>query len=228
MTIAPPVRDAVLVPWLASLRALSAVAALQALLVPSGPQVGELPQATLQAALRRSGLEAQPLPSRPAQRQADMVLSPQLGWRLSNGSNLWLVQGSVRHYQDLQAAALARVHPDLRLEARRLDAPIPGSASGRIDGLPAVQTCLVPQIRGLPLAGVTTTSLVEASNPRRLLPELRDPSQWSPILVSLLIPRRFTCVLVTLRSDSSRPLPPQLWPHVLGTLRAALQPSTPR
>lgn len=224
MSAGAPVRDAVLVPWLAALSLVAAAAVLQAIVFPSRPSAEELPQASLQRALRRAGVAAVPLPSRPARAGVDTALSRQLGWRLEGGSQLWLVGGSVRRYQDLQAATLARAQPALRLEGRRLDIPEAGSASGRIAGHPAVQTCLVPQSRGLALPGVTRTALLRASDPRRSLADLRDPQRWPATLAGLLRPRRFACVLVTLRSDSSRPLPPQLWSRLLPQLQRALQP----
>lgn len=223
-----PVRDALLVPWLAALSLVAAAAVLQASFFPAGPRVEELPQASLQRALRQAGVDAVPLPSRPARPGSNTALSSQLGWSLAGGSRLWLVQGAVRRYEDLQAATLARAQPHLHLQGRRLDSPEAGSASGRIAGHPAVQTCLVPQSRGLPLPGVTRSALLRASDPRRSLADLRDPQRWSASLVSLLRPRRFTCVLVTLRSDSVRPLPPQLWPRLLPALQQALQPPTAR
>lgn len=221
-----PVRDALLVPWLASLSLIAAAAMLQASFFPSGPRVEELPQATLQGALRQAGLDAVPLPSRPARSGSDIALSSRLGWSLPSGSRLWLVQGAVRRYEDLQAATLTRAQPDLRLQERRLDSPEAGSASGLIAGRPAVQTCLVAQSSGLPLPGVTRGALLKASDPRRSLADLRDPERWSATLVSLLRPRRFACVLVTLHSESARPLPPQLWPRLLPALQQALQPPT--
>lgn len=220
---AAPGGDAVLVPWLAALSAIAAVAALQALLFPSGPRVEELPQASLLRALREARLEAKPLPPRPAEQRADAVLSRQLGWSLAGDRQLWMVHGAVRRYQDLQAAALTRAQPSLRLQGRRLDQPIAGSASGRIAGRPAVQTCLVLQNRGLPLSGVTRSALLRASDPRRNLADLRDPQSWSSSLVNLLLPRRFSCVLITLRSENSAGVPPQQWTQLLKVLQTALQ-----
>lgn len=218
-----PVRDALLVPWLAALSLVAAAAALQALLFPSGPRVDPLPQAALQQALGQAGVAAVPLAARPPRRGADTSLSAQLGWSLSGGSQLSIVQGSVRRYEELQAATLARAGAGLLLQGRRLDSPVPASASGRIAGHPAVQTCLVPQSRGLPLPGVTRAALLRASDPRRSLADLRDPQLWPASLVSLLRPRRFSCVLVTLRSGSPRPLPPQLWTRLLPAVQAALR-----
>lgn len=228
MSTATRVPEALLVPWLALLSLLAAVAALQALLFPSGPRVEALPRASLQRALRQAGFQPQPLPSRPARPGTDLALSPSLGWTLSGGNQLWLMHGAVRRYEALQAATLAAAHPGLRLEDRRLDSPIPGSASGRIADHPAVQTCLVPQSRGLPLPAVTRTDLLRASDPRRTLADLRDPHRGPASLVSLLRPRRFSCVLVTLRSDSLQPLPPPLWPRLLPVIQQALgPPATP-
>lgn len=217
--------DALLVPWLAGLSLIAAIAVLQALLFPARPQVDELPQSSIQQALRQVGLVVTPLPSRPAKHLPDLTLSRQLGWTLVDGGQLWVVRGAVRRYKELQAATLARGQDALRLKDRRLETPLPGSATGRIDGRPAVQTCLVPQHRGVPLAGVTRSELLRASDPRRALADLRDPGHWSSSLGSLLGPRRFSCVLVTLRSATSRPMPPSQWPKVLAALQRALRPS---
>lgn len=222
-----PVRDSLLVPWLATLSLVAAAAAVQALLFPSGPRVEALPRASLQRALQQAAVGARPLAPRPARRGVDTALSTQLGWSFAGTSQLWLVQGSVRRYEQLQAATLARAEPSLLLQSRSLDSPLPGSASGRIAGHPAVQTCLVPQSQGPPLSGVTRSALLRASDPRRSLADLHDPRRWVPSLVSLLRPRRFTCVLVTLRSDSPRPLPPELWARLLPVLQRALQSPAP-
>lgn len=234
MSPLPRVNDALLQPWLALLCLVSAVAVLQAALFPSWPRAPELDGASLQQALRQAGLEPQPLPARPPQRSRERALSRQLGWRLAGGAQLWLLQGAVGRYETLQAAMLARGNPQLLLRDRRLETPQPGSAAGFIAGRPAVQTCLVPQSDGPALAGVTRQALLRASDPRRQLRALGDPATWrdpdalGASLSALLGPRRFSCVLVSLRSDTARPLPPDLWPRLLPALQVALQPHPPQ
>jgi hypothetical protein len=223
MSALPRVSDSLLVPWLGALSLLGTLAVLQALLFPSGPRVEELPLAPFNLALRRAALEASPLPPRPERRTTDKAQSRQLGWRFPAGAELWILHGSVRRYENLQAAYLAEGNSDLALQQRRLDQPIAGSAEGAIGGHPAVQTCLVPQSQGLPVAAVTRNALLRASDPRRHLPHLFDQQTMLTSLAELLGPRRFSCVLVTLRSGSTQPLPDGLWARTLPPLQAALQ-----
>ncbi len=223
MRALPRVGDSLLVPWLGALSLVGCLALLQALLFPSGPRVEELPLATFNQALRRAAVDASPLPALPARRSSDMAQASQLGWRLPAGAELWILNASVRRYENLQAAYLGRANADLALQQRRLDEPIAGSSAGSIAGHPAVQTCLVPQSQGLPVAAVTRTALLRASDPRRHLAHLFDRETMLNSLAGLLGPRSFSCVLVTLRSGSSQPLPQGLWAQLLPPLQAALQ-----
>jgi hypothetical protein len=216
----PP--EALLRPWFALLGLASGVAVLQVLLLPSWPRASELHQASLQQALARAGLTVSPLPSRPAERRQEQAFSSQLGWTIAPGAQLWIVNGAVRRYEDLQIAFLTRHRPALRLQGRQLDRPMPASVSGVIQGHPAVQTCLVPQHEGPAMPGVTRTALLRASDPRRQLQGLRDPLTLAGRLLGLLQPRAFACVLVTLRSADGAPLPPRLWPRLLPALQSAL------
>ena len=223
MSALPRVSDALLLPWLGVLSLVGCLAVLQSLLFPSGPTVEELPLATLNQALGRAAVEASPLPPRPARRSQELAQARQLGWRLQGGAELWVLNASVRRYENLQAAYLARANAGLVVQQRRLDQPLAGSAAGIIGGHPSVQTCLVPQSYGLPVAAVTRTALLRASDPRRHLAHLFHWQSMADSLVGLLGPRRFSCVLVTLRSGSSQPLPEGLWAQVLPPLQAALQ-----
>lgn len=216
----PP--EALLTPWFALLSLVSAAAVLQALLLPSWPRAAALPQASLQQALSSAGLPASPLPSKPAQRRQELAFSSQLGWTIAPGAQLWIVNGSVRRYENLQIAFLTRQQPALRLQQRQLDRPLPGSASGVIQGHPAVQTCLVPQRQAPAMAGATRSALLRASDPRRQLQGHRDPLGLAGSLVGLLQPRAFACVLVTLRSADGTPLPARLWPRLVPVLQSAL------
>lgn len=223
MSALPRVSDSLLVPWLGVLSLVGCLAVLQSFLFPSGPTVEELPLVTLNQALRRAAVDASPLPPLPARRSQDMAQARQLGWRLPAGAELWILNASVRRYENLQAAYLARANPVLVLQQRRLDQPLTGSAAGFIGGHPSVQTCLVPQGYGLPVAAVTRTALLRASDPRRHLAHLFKWQTMADSLVGLLGRRSFSCVLVTLRSGSSQPLPEGLWARVLPPLQAALQ-----
>ena len=73
------------------------------------------------------------------------------------------------------------------------------------------------------MAAVTRTDLLRASDPRRHLAHLFHRQTMADSLVGLLGPRRFSCVLVTLRSGSTQPLPEGLWARLLPSLQAALQ-----
>ena len=206
-----------LVPWLALLCSLAAAAALQSLLLPRWPRAQELPRARLTALLRQVEPRVKALPPRPDQRGYERSRSALLAWRLPGGNELRLVQASARQRDSFQAAFLGRDQPLLALQQRRLDRPTPGSASGRIQGRPALQTCLVPAPQGPATAAVTAVALGRAADRR-----VANRTDTVRGLLGLQPTREFSCLLVTLRSGSAQPLPPALWQQLLQLLQASM------
>ena len=204
--------------WLALLVLVAAVAVARALLFPPRPQLADLEAAPFNRALRQAGLVALPQASLPGRVSADRALSSTLVWTLAGGQQLQILQGRSKDFPQFQLAMLTSGVPGLQLRERRLDQPSPGSALGRIDGRPAIQTCLVPQFTTPPTAAVSQRGLhaaveqVARSRPDRLL-----------ALLGLRPNRVYACVIVSLRSPTTAALPAPLWPRLLLALQPALE-----
>ena len=130
-----------------------------------------------------------------------MASSPQLGWALEGRRELWLTSLNVRRWTDFQLAFFSKEMPNIALKNRKLDVPMPGVASGLLQGRPAFQTCLVPTAAPPATPAITQHYLVSAVN--------RQPSSIMERIVSLLgfgKPRELRCLLVTLQSTSAAPL----------------------
>jgi len=198
--------------------ALALVAAGQALLLPRWPRAEELQEQPFSQALRRGGWNARQQPAAAPERGSERALSSRLQWRLSGIGELSLVQAAVRQRDSFQTAFLGRDHAELALSQRRRDQPIPGSDAGLIQGRQALQTCLVRQPDGPAIAASRGLDLSAAADRR-----VRGRLATLRGVLGLQPSRDFSCLLVTLRSDSSRPLPGGLWQRLLPVLQATLE-----
>ena len=209
--------------WLAVLAAIAGVAVLQALLLPRWPRAQDLSASSISSALGKAGLQATALASLPAERSYERSLSSVLAWRFAGGDELRVVHGSVRQRKTFQAAFLARDQRALTLVSRRLDVPIPGSAAGLIQGRPAYQSCMVPQLAAAPAMAITAEDLGEASDRRvsRQIDTLKG-------LIGLQPTRSFDCVLVSLRSPSRQLPAVAIWQEVLQVVSESLRASSQR
>ena len=206
--------------WLLLLCAVAALAAARALLLPPWPRVEPLVARPYQEALRRAGLASQLLPALPARSGYDSSHSSVLRLSLAAGGQLRLMRGRVRDRQSFQVAVLTRGIPALNLSARRLEGPGAAAARGRIQGRPALQTCLVAAGRGPLRAAITRAGLQAAVD--QLAAGRRDRLQ---VWLGLRPARHYSCLLVTLvgRGRDRHSAPVALWQRLLPVLAAELQ-----
>ncbi|MEB3168775.1 MAG: hypothetical protein VKK97_08590 [Synechococcaceae cyanobacterium] len=200
--------------WFAVLAFLALLAFGRASLLPPWPRALPLEAAAIQPRLAAAGLAPRALPPQPAARTEWFAISPRLVWRLSGGLQLQLAAVAGRRWPEFQVAQVTRGIPSLSLQQRRLDVPQAGAAAGRILGRPALQTCLVPQGNAPSQPAVTAAALGDAVG--------RQPSSAADRLrraVSFQPPRRIACLLVTLTSPSTAPVPQQTWTQVVTVLK---------
>jgi hypothetical protein len=205
--------------WLSSLAALAALACGRALLLPPWPHAEPLPPSRVQARLAEAGFEPIALPPRSLPRHSGLGLSTQLAWRLPGVGELRLASVHVRRRDDFQVAWITRDIPSLSLQSRRLAGPGAEEASGRIEGRPAFQTCLVDQGASPARPAVSLTDLQAAVDrqPRRA------GEQWRKLL-GLRRTREFRCLLVTLKSPSMASPPQTAWNPLLKALQSLDSP----
>lgn len=210
---------ALLPPWFVALVGLALLACGRALWFPPWPRLEVLKPAPFQSQLQQLGLQPRPLPSQPPRRSHTMALSPQLVWHLAGDSELRLALVNGRGGPAFQVASFTTGIPSLALQQRRLDHPQPGVASGRVQGHPALQTCLVPQGPAPARPAVTAADLIGAVSHRRLSAGDRLRG-----LIGFRQSRPFRCLLVTWRSTTAAPLPALLWPRLLSALQGFDRP----
>ncbi|MEB3270701.1 MAG: hypothetical protein VKJ44_03495 [Synechococcus sp.] len=204
--------------WLLLLCAPAALAAGRALLLPPRPRVEPLVARPYQEALRRAGLPSRLLPALPARNGYDRSHSSVLSLSLATGGQLRLMRGRVRERRSFQVAVLTRGIPALNLSARRLEGPAGAVARGRIQGQPALQTCLVVADRG-PLRTAVTRAELQAAVDQRA-DGRRDRL---PVWLGLQPARPYSCLLVTLVGRDRHLAPVALWQRLLPVLAAELQ-----
>jgi hypothetical protein len=192
MTISP----VLLRRWYFVLAGMGTLAALQAIILPKWPSATPLPQAELDSRIKAGGLNAQKLPSRPPTRTYDLASSTQLVWKLPDGEELTLMQGSSREQMNFQVAFLSRAEPSLQIKNRVIITnPLP-LASGQHSNRPILQTCMLRGSDGRRGLGVTGEQLIEARSqlPSSKLQRLYEVLGLKPSAMS-------TCVLVTLKGS---------------------------
>ncbi|QPN64285.1 hypothetical protein [Synechococcus sp. CBW1004] len=148
------------------------------------------------------------------QQAEGLGLSELLAWRLPEAGQLQLVSVHVRRRDDFQVAWITSDLPQLSLTRRRLDVPLPGVASGTIQGRPAYQTCLVFQGHSSADSAVTLAALQGAVDR-----QLRTRTDRLRSLVGFSRNREFRCLLVTLRSTTAQPPPVQAWNSLIASLQ---------
>ncbi len=204
--------------WLSVLVMVASVAALKSMLWPRWPHSPDLAAAHLGAGLAEAGFNPRPLPTLPAEHSYERSLSAAPGWQLSDGQELRLARASVRQRYNFQAAFLVRDRPQLALTNRRLNIPMSGSAAGLIQGRPAYQTCLVPEIGTSAGMAITAEALGKAADQRA-----SARIQMVKGLLGLQPTRSFDCILVSLRSLSANPPSVVVWRKVVASVSSNLQ-----
>ena len=209
-----PARPLLLQVWLALLAGLAALACVRALVLPPWPHAQPVSPEPIALRLSQVGLDPRRLPSRSMPQAEGLGLSELLAWRLPEVGQLHLVSAHVRRRDDFQVAWITSDLPQLSLSRRRLAAPLPGVASGTIQGRPAYQTCLVSQGPSPAQPAVTLAALQGAVDrqPRTRADRLRS-------LVGLSRNRELRCLLVTLRSNTAQPPPVQAWKTLITALQ---------
>ncbi|KEF42954.1 MAG: hypothetical protein ER33_03550 [Cyanobium sp. CACIAM 14] len=216
--------DTLLVRWYGTLATVAALLAAQAIVMPRWPAApAPLPRQKLEEALRRQGLlppgelPATP-PAWPEKLSSEVSTSAPVVIPLPQGLELTLMAGTVRQRFNLQTAFIGRDRPALMLEDRReILTPVP-SATGRIQGQAAIQTCMV-RGRGLDRSfGVT----------REQLPPFTDrlASGWVAgleRLVGLQPNRIYGCTLISLKGTRGTPPSEELWDKVLQAVEPVLR-----
>ncbi len=208
--------------WLASLSALAALACGRALLLPPWPHAEPLAPSRIQSRLVEAGFKPIALPPRSLPQQSGLGLSSLLAWRLPGVGELRLVSVHVRRRDDVQVAWITRDSPSLSLQSRRLVGPGGEQASGRIEGRPALQTCLVDQGASPAQPAVSLADLQAAVDRRP-----RSAGERWRTLLGLRRTREFRCLLVTLKSPSMA-LPQQTaWNSLMKALQSPDSPPGP-
>lgn len=200
--------------WLAVLSAIAALACVRALLLPPWPHAQPLSPNRFQALLSKAGLEPTVFSSTSLPQTQGLGLSSLLSWRLGEAGELRVASVHVRRRDDFQVAWMTRNLSQLSLQQRRLNRPLAGMASGRIQGRPAFQACLVAQGSSPAVPAITLKALQDAVDrqPRTATDRLRT-------VVGLSRTRELRCLLVTLRSSKSDPPPVKAWQNVIAALQ---------
>lgn len=199
--------------WLALLSAIAALACVRALLLPPWPHAQPLSAARILLLLRQAGLDARALPATSMPQKEGVGSSSLLAWRLPQAAELRVASVHVRRRDDFQLAWITRDLKRLSLQRRQLDAPLAGMASGRIQGRPVFQTCLVAQGSSPAQPAVTLRALQEAVD--------RQPRTRADLLrtvVGLSRTRELRCLLVSLHSSTADPPPVAIWQKTLSAL----------
>ena len=134
------------------------------------------------------------MPSQPPTRTYDLASSPQLAWRLADGSELSLMRASSRELKDFNVTYLAKTDPRLQLKKTTVETtPLP-LAKGHLQDRYALQTCIIPGSNGQPGLGFTGEQIMEARSRQTLLTNQR-------MLEFLGFPPSMgnSCVVVTLK-----------------------------
>lgn len=205
--------------WYATLAAIACLATLQALVLPRWPRATSLPQAALEHAMRKAGLDAEPLQAGPPQRSFDLASSRLLAYKLEDGEELQLVDVTVRERLKFDMNTINGKLPSLRLEDSRISPDPPFYAIGQINGHPARQTCLVP--------GLGRDSGFAVSQDQLWIPvdalAREDSREILRRVIGLGSKRSYRCILITVRAAPGRPLNDARWQSLLSTLRPVLE-----
>jgi len=205
--------------WYATLAVLACAASLQALVLPRWPRAMDLSAASIETSLRGSGFRPVPLKPLPSRRSFDLASSKVLGYELDGGDELRLVDVTVRERLKFDGNMITGDQPKLRLEAAQITPQPPFSSSGRINGRPARQTCLVPGMQGSAAFAVTQEQLWVPVDTLA-----REDAKASLLrLIGLGSKRSYRCSLITLRAGPDRLLPDARWQRLLRVLRPVLE-----
>lgn len=218
------IRPSLLVRWYGTVATIATLLAAQAIILPRRPPSPQpLPARALEAGLRRAGLLSAtnpPVPTdqRRVHRSQDLVTSPLLILPLREDNELILMASSVRQRFNFQASFIGRAQPSGKLEDRQLIATPTPTSAGKSQGLPALQTCLVPA-DGLDNAfGVTRDQLT-------VYADHGSQGVGSAVerLIGLQPNRTYSCILITLRGSKGQPPSERLWEQVLRQIEPVLQ-----
>lgn len=208
--------------WLAFLAAVATLAALQAALFPRWPKAEPLPQQRLLTSLEGTESEISPLalPSkeRQASRTQNVALSETMAFRFADGEELRMLRGVARERGSFTLKTFTTHRPELILKGGSLDGS-PPRMDGRIQGRPARQTCVValsPKAQGFGVNESQLTTLVDRAAQGKAAAMRR--------ILGLQENRNYSCVVISLRSGSSRPVSVDRWNRLLEVVPDALLP----
>lgn len=207
-----------------ALALLATVAATRAMVWPLWPRAAELDAAAIHQALQRAGIAATPLPSGPSSRTAERATSRVVAFRLADGQELRLMEGTARERFNLQTAFLSRKQPDLEIQKRAAGALPPPSFIGNQQKRLSRQTCLVSAPGWSGGFGATRDQLTP------LIDQLaaREQGRSWQVLLGLSPNRDYRCTLISVRSRPGQTaMAEPAWQKLLPPLQAALSQAKP-
>lgn len=127
---------------------------------------------------------------------SELATSDVIGYSVGNGLELRLMRGVARKRFNLQAAFLAKSHPELRLIKRQLSNGKPSYAIGLIQTYPTNQTCFVEGARSKDAFAVTRNDL------SLIIDQQSSRTKWSTLksIIGLQPNRDYQCILVQAQS----------------------------
>lgn len=208
--------------WLAFLAALATLAALQAAAFPRWPRARSLPQQKLLASVQRIDTQATVLtPSAKEEqpkRNHDLAVSKTVAFRFADGDELRVLRGVSRERAKLAIQTFTAGRPELKLQNSTTNTP-PIRIAGTVQGRPALQTCLValsPKAQGFGVNSEQLAPLVDR--------DAQGKAATIRRILGIQANRNYSCVLISLRSGSSRPVSLARWNQLLQVLTDALLP----
>jgi hypothetical protein len=208
--------------WLAFLAAVATVAGVQAALFPRWPKAQPLPQQRLLASFENTDSEISsmtlPTKERQASRSQNVARSETLAFRFADGEELRMLRGVARERGSFTLKTFTTNRPELNLKGGSLDGS-PPRMEGRIQGRPARQTCVValsPKAQGFGVNESELAPLVDRAAQGKAAALQR--------FLGLQENRNYSCILISLRSGSSRPVSADRWNRLLQVVPDALLP----
>jgi hypothetical protein len=208
--------------WMAFLAAVATLAAAQAALFPRWPKAQPLPQQRLLAAVEgtEAAISRLTLPNgeRQASRNQNVALSETMAFRFADGEELRVLRGVARERSSFTLQTFTAKRPELNLQAGSPQGS-PPRVDGRLQGRPARQTCVValsPTAQGFGVNEAQLAPLVDRAAQGKAAALRR--------IIGLQENRNYSCVLISLRSGSSRPVSVDRWNRLLQVAPGALLP----
>ena len=200
---------------------LATVAATKAMVWPTRPVAQPLDQAAITKALTNGGFKTSPLKPLAEKNDSELATSDVIGYSVGNGLELRLMRGVARKRFNLQAAFLAKSHPELRLIKRQLSNGKPSYAIGLIQTYPTNQTCFVEGARSKDAFAVTRNDL------SLIIDQQSSRTKWSSLksIIGLQPNRDYQCILVQAQSTdkTATAIDQHTWLRMLSIIQAALQ-----